>query len=177
MHQNQDSSKFDMIYDELNSDDLNKVKNAITILNTELCMSNESMKNMIKPERFVKPLLNQLQIGIEPSLMILASTCLLTLTDLLPEISEVIIDEGGLNILEEKGKNFEYIDVAEDCVKLLDKIAEHCPSEVWQTGCTLHFLNFIDFFDQSVQNIIMNLVKKGFGEFYSINQWNQELKE
>lgn len=114
MHQDQDSSKFDMLFEELNSDDMDKVKNGISILNTELCMSNESMKNMIKPDRFVKPLLTQLQIGLEPSVMILASTCLLTLTDLLPEIAEVIIDEGGLNILEEKGKNFEYIDVAED---------------------------------------------------------------
>jgi len=36
--------------------------------------------------------------------------------------------------LRNKGKNFEYIDVAEDCVKLMDKIAESCPSEVWETG-------------------------------------------
>lgn len=62
-------------------------------------------------------------------------------------------------------------------MKLLDKIAEQCPAEVWQTGCIVHFLNFIDFFDTSVQAIIMNLVKKGLGEFYSMKQWNQEVKD
>lgn len=171
------NNKFDLLFSDLQTYDVAKIRNAITTLNTELCMANETMKGLIRPERFVRPLLNQLNNQVDPALMLLASNCMLSLIDLLPEISETIIEEKGLKILEEKGKSFEYIDVAEDCVKLLDKIAENCPAEVWQSGCALHFLNFIDFFDKSVQNIIMDLVKKCIGEFYNLNQWNKQMKE
>lgn len=109
--------------------------------------------------------------------MILASNWILTLVDLLPEVSDTIIDENGLNILEDKGKAFEYIDVAEDCIKILDKIAVNCPLDVWKTGWVSHFLGFIDFFDKSVQGIIMDLVKKWSNEFYSLNQYNEEIKQ
>lgn len=171
------NNKFDLLYSDLQTHDVAKIRNAITLLNTELWMSNETMKGLIRPDRFVRPLLNQLNNQADPSLMLLASNCLLSLIDLLPEISETIIEEKGLKILEEKGKSFEYIDVAEDCVKLLDKIAENWPAEVWQSGSALNFLNFIDFFDKSVQNIIMDLVKKCIGEFYNLSQWNKQMKE
>jgi len=110
------------------------VKNIIAQLNTEICMSNESMKNQMRPDRFVKILLKHLDSGRDSQLMLSASNCLLTIIDIFPEISETIIRHKGLEVLEEKGKNFEYIDVAEDCVKLLDKIADSCPTEVWLTG-------------------------------------------
>jgi hypothetical protein len=134
------------------------------------------MKNQIKPDRFVCILLSHLSSS-DPSLMILASNWILTLVDLLPEVSDTIIDENGLNILEDKGKAFEYIDVAEDCIKILDKIAVNCPLDVWKTGWVSHFLGFIDFFDKSVQGIIMDLVKKWSNEFYSLNQYNEEIKQ
>jgi hypothetical protein len=139
-------------------------------------MSNEAMKNQIQPDRFVCILLSNLSSS-DPSLMILSSNWILTLIDLLPEISDIIIDENGLKVLEEKGKAFEYIDVAEDCIKILDKIAVNCPMEVWKTGCVSHFLGFIDFFDKSVQGIIMDLVKKWANEFYSLSQYNDEIKQ
>ena len=174
---NEEEEKFETFYADLTSGDLDKIKTAITLLNTEVCMSNESAKNAIQPDRFVRPLLTQLANDFDPSLMVQASNCLLTLIDLFPDISETIIDEKGLKTLEEKGKNFQYIDVAEDCIKLLDKIADNCPSEVWQTGCCSHFLGFIDFFDKSVQGFIMDLTRKGMEEFYSVSQWNEEFKQ
>jgi len=84
------------------------------MLNTEICMSNESMKGSMKPERFVKPLLALLKSSKDSQLMLSASNCLLTIIDIFPEVSETIIKHKGLKIIEEKGKNFEYIDVAED---------------------------------------------------------------
>mmetsp|Transcript_30773 Transcript_30773/g.30293 ORF Transcript_30773/g.30293 Transcript_30773/m.30293 type:complete len:119 (-) Transcript_30773:342-698(-) len=118
------------------------------------------MKRAMRPERFVKPLLTHLENGLDSALMLSCSNCLLTIIDIFPEVSETIIAQKGLKILEEKGKNFEYIDVAEDCVKLLDKIADTCPGEVWSTGCGSHFLSFMDFFDMNVQKIIMDLTLK-----------------
>jgi len=48
-------------------------------------MANESMKGMIRPSRFVVPLLQALGHQPDPSLMILASNCLISLIDLVPE--------------------------------------------------------------------------------------------
>lgn len=174
--QPQEDSKYDVIYADLQSMDIDKIKGAITILNTELCMANENMRGLIGPMRFVKPLLTQLDNQFDPTLMVLASNCLLSLIDLVPEVSETIIDAKGLKVLEQKSQSIEYIDVAEDCVKLLDKIAENCPNEVLSSGCALNFLNFIDFFDKSVQETIMDLVKKCVGEFYNLHQWNGLMK-
>lgn len=77
-------------------------------------MASESIKCNIKPRRFVNPLLKILGNQPDPSLMILASNCLFSLIDLAPETCDIIVDEKGLKILEEKGKLIEYIDVAED---------------------------------------------------------------
>lgn len=77
-------------------------------------MANETMRCNIKPRRFVNPLLKILGCQPDPSLMILASNCIFSLIDLAPEVCEIIVDEEGLKILEEKGKCIEYIDVAED---------------------------------------------------------------
>jgi len=121
----QDVLKFDNLLLNLQDDSLDIVKNTISLLNTEFFMANESMKQIIKPNRFVGVLLSHLRSEIDASLMVMASNCLLSLIDLFPEISETIVDEKGLKTLEEKGKSFEYIDVAENSVKLLEKIAEN----------------------------------------------------
>lgn len=59
----------------------------------------------------------------------------------------------------------------------MDKIAESCPSEVWEIGWASHFLGFMDFFNKNVQNTIMDLVLKVIKEFWSLNQWNEEVKQ
>ena len=59
----------------------------------------------------------------------------------------------------------------------MDKVADTCPSEVWMTGCASHFLGFMDFFDKSIQNVIMDLVLKVIKEFCSLKQWNEEVKQ
>lgn len=151
--------KFDNFVEDLKSDDPVKVKNTVSMLNTEFCMANETMRGNIRPRRFVSPLLKILGCQPDPSLMILASNCLFSLIDLAPEVWDNIIDEKGLKIIEDKGKWIEYIDVAEDWVKLLNKIAEDCPNEVLKSGCAISFLNIINFFDKSSQDIIMDLVK------------------
>lgn len=98
----------------LESDDLEAVKITIGELNTEFYMSNESHKSRIKPRRFIKPLLNFLSNEFDPELMMKASNCLVSLIDLFPEMSDHLIDENGLKIIEEKGTNIQYIDVTED---------------------------------------------------------------
>jgi len=168
-----DAARFDALYNDINSEDINKIKTTITLLNTELCMANESMKNVIKPDRFIKLLVNYLDNQHDPSLMVQSSNCLLTMLDLFPEASETIIDYEGLRVLESKGKSIEYIDVAEDCIKLLNKIAETCPNEILSSNSALNYLNVIDFFDKHVQDVIMDLVKK----LFNIGVWNKNIKE
>lgn len=77
-------------------------------------MANESMKNIIRPDRFVKTLLKHLDNDFDPGLMVQASNCLLTMLDLHPESAEAIIDFEGLRVIESKGQSIEYIDVAEN---------------------------------------------------------------
>lgn len=173
----ENSLKFDNLFNQLQTDNIEDLRNTLAMLNTEIWMSNESMKGAMRPDRFVKPLLTHLNNGVDSSLMLSCSNCLLTIIDIFPEISETIISQKGLKILEEKGKNFEYIELAEDCVKLLDKIADTCPGEVWSTGCGSHFLNFMDFFDANVQKIIMDLTLKCIKEFCSLRQWSDEVKQ
>lgn len=152
-------NKFDNLLEELKSNNPDVVKNTVCMLNTEFWMASESIKCNIKPRRFVNPLLKILGNQPDPSLMILASNCLFSLIDLAPETCDIIVDEKGLKILEEKGKLIEYIDVAEDWVKLLNKIAENCPSEVLKSGCAINFLKIIEFFNRPSQDTIMDLVK------------------
>ena len=93
--------------------------------------------------------------------------------DLFPDTAEIIIDFNGLNVLESKSQEINYIDVAEDCIKLLNKLAEQCPSEVMSSGCAMNFINFIDFFDKNVQGTIMNMIRKFFG----VGVWNKNTKK
>ena len=109
-----EDSKFDKILKNLESDDVEAVKITIGDLNTEFYMSNESHKGSTKPRRFIKPLLNFLGNKFDPELMMKASNCLVSLIDLFPEMSDHLIDENGLKVIEEKATNIQYIDVTED---------------------------------------------------------------
>lgn len=110
----ENSLKFDNLFSQLKTENLDELKNNIAMLNTEICMSNENMKGAMRPDRFVKPLLVSLKNSTDSQLMLSASNCLLTIIDIFPEVSETIVRQKGLKIIEKKGKNFEYIDVAED---------------------------------------------------------------
>ena len=125
-----DASKFDDLYNSIAFDSPDTVKTKITELNTHLLMAHEGMKNMIRPDRFIKSLITHLDNKVDSSLMLQSSNCILSLLDLFPEQAETIIEHDGLKVLESKGQTIEYIDVAEDCIKLLNKIAEQCPVEV-----------------------------------------------
>lgn len=93
--------------------------------------------------------------------------------DLFPDSAEVIIDFDGLNVLESKSQSINYIDVAEDCIKLLNKLAEQCPNEVMGSECAMNFINFIDFFDKNVQGTIMNMIR----HFFGVGVWNKNIKK
>lgn len=121
---------FDTLFENISSEDMDLVKTKIVELNTHLLMAHEGMKFQIKPDRFVKMLIKHLDNKIDSTLMLNASNCLLTMLDLFPETAEVMIFLDGLKVLESKGQTIEYIELAEDCIKIINKISEQCPAEV-----------------------------------------------
>jgi E3 ubiquitin-protein ligase TRIP12 len=114
----------------------------------------------MRPDTFIEPLLKCLKMEGQHQILSHAALCLTNLVDIYPELAEEIHNQNGIKIIGERCLEIEFIDVAENCIKLLDKIAETFPAQVVKSEAVMTFFNTLDFFEASIQDRVINLVKK-----------------
>lgn len=69
----------------------------------------------------------------------------------MPQASNILVSSGGISILCQKMQNFEYVDVAENAIRALEKISVEHGSAILNAGGLEPMMNMIDFFVVSTQ--------------------------
>ncbi|KAI8337685.1 hypothetical protein BC941DRAFT_425909 [Chlamydoabsidia padenii] len=90
--------------------------------------------------------LNEQYGGGNPELMLLACRCISNLLDVLPSSASSVVAHGAVGILCDKLKAIEYIDLAEQALGALEKVAGQAPQAVVQNGGLSASLMYFDFF-------------------------------
>ena len=71
--------------------------------------------------------------------------------DLIPNAANSVVHYSGVPILCDKIQKFEYIDVAENAIRALEKISHDHADVILDGGALSILLNIIDFFVSPVQ--------------------------
>ena len=122
---------------------------------SELCnnlnMATEEILASIRPELFVPAIVGCLRKDYNGELMLLAARCLTYMIDALP-VSVMAISTGdGVPILLSKLREITDVELAEQCLTCIDKIASEAPSVILNADGISALLGFVDFFNISVQ--------------------------
>ena len=80
--------------------------------------------------------------------------------DILPNCCNTVVNCGGVKILVERIQHIEYIDVAEQAIKGLEKISTENPHSIVIAGGLGTMLNLIEFFDNTVQRRVIKICAK-----------------
>ncbi|KAI8088966.1 uncharacterized protein BX664DRAFT_279651 [Halteromyces radiatus] len=84
--------------------------------------------------------------GGNPEIMLLACRCLSNLMDAMPTAVTNVVYQGATKVLCQKLKSIEYIDLAEQALTALEKIASQLPRAVIHEGGLSAVLMYFDFF-------------------------------
>ncbi|ORX47415.1 hypothetical protein DM01DRAFT_1339048 [Hesseltinella vesiculosa] len=84
--------------------------------------------------------------GGNPEMILLACRCLSNLLDVLPSAASSVTSNGAIQLLCDKLKSIQYIDLAEQALGALEKVASHVPRSVVQEQGISAALAFFDFF-------------------------------
>jgi len=142
----------------LKSEDIMEVMQGVSQLSSELVMAQDDVLGSFPLDLMTPPLVECLRKeGIE-DVGLYAINCLNQLAESLPNVCSIIAACNGIPALCSKLVNLSYIDVSEQAIKLLEKLAyEHAPQILQEGGlCTL--LNVMDFFEVGTQRQILSLL-------------------
>lgn len=80
-----------------------------------------------------------------------ATSCIFHILELFPNAGKLMVQIGGIALLCEKMQKFEYIDVAENSIKALEKLSVEYGEEILNNGTIPLIMNIIDFFYINIQ--------------------------
>ncbi|KAJ1651813.1 Ubiquitin fusion degradation protein 4 [Dispira simplex] len=89
--------------------------------------------------------------GSNPTIMLLACRCIFNLIEVTPAALPVLVSHGVVKVLCSKLMDIEYIDLAEQALSTLEKVASEFPAAVVREGGLEAALNYLDFFPLHVQ--------------------------
>eukprot|EP00002_Diphylleia_rotans_P029183 TRINITY_DN592_c0_g1_i1.p1 TRINITY_DN592_c0_g1~~TRINITY_DN592_c0_g1_i1.p1 ORF type:complete len:1552 (+),score=341.65 TRINITY_DN592_c0_g1_i1:107-4762(+) len=123
-----------------------------------LSMATEETLSNFNAESYL-PLLGQLlNAEHNPNIMLLACRTLTHMMDVIPQTIPLAIKNEIPTSLCEKLLNIEYIDLAEQSIMALSKIAVESPNALIQSGVMTACLSYVDFFPVSVQRTSSSIV-------------------
>ena len=102
---------------------------------------------------FVPLLVGLLNAEHSPDMMLFAARALTFLADVLPSSCNAIVGYNAVPAFCTRLLNIEYIDLAEQSLQALGKIAQEHPSACLEAGGMCAVLSFLDFFPTSMQHI------------------------
>ena len=137
--------------------------------------------DQLLPELMVvlhRPPLSDLSNEINSTLLILiiivfTINCLTTLMDIFQNIGGAVVAHGGVkSVTEILERTMGFIDLNETCIKFMEKISMENPNAILTSGAIPMILNMMDFFENSTQKKILNLihnVSKNIGQESELN--------
>ena len=164
------SLKYKQLLIDLKSNDDIKILDAITQLSTELSMAQEDNLGGFQLDILIPVLVNCLQKDSIPDIMrnftisvlsnhnkylVHSAISITHILDIQPTTSKILVSNGGVDILCQKMHNFDYIDVAENAIKVLEKISSEFGAVIVQAGGLEIMMNMIDFFVSSTQVLLL----------------------
>jgi E3 ubiquitin-protein ligase TRIP12 len=146
------SSKFEAILGGLRSDgDDTTQLQALSELCDLLSMGTEESLANFSVESFVPTLINLLNAEWNPDLMLYACRALTHLMEALPTARRAVVHFGAVDILCAKLLSIEYIDLAEQSLQALGKLAPEHGRALFRAGGLTAVLTYLDFFPTGVQ--------------------------
>lgn len=126
-------------------------------LSSELAIAQEDFLATIHLPQLIGVLIQCLHKENLPDIPFYGMSCLASLVDSLPHASGIIVSSGGIPVLSSKLLNFEFIDLAENSIKVLEKISIDHAGSILTDGAFENMIQTMDFFENSVQKRILNI--------------------
>ena len=136
------------------SDDM-ELMQGLGQLSSDLAIAQEDFLATIPLPQLVSVLIECLHKEHMPDIPLYAMNSLVSIVDSLPHASGIIVSTGGISILASKLLNFEFIDLAEHSIKVLEKISIEHAMAIVKEGAFDNMINTMDFFESTVQKRIL----------------------
>jgi hypothetical protein len=177
------SSRWATMLEDLKSADESRQIVALTDLSEYLSFSTEELLLCFPVESFVTAFFAILSAdGASEDEMnastkqLLCCRCLYSLVDILPNTSRYVLSSGGLQILCSKLVCIQYIDVAEQCISIFQRLAEYGPIQVLKAGSLQPVLMFLDFFALPSQRAAVSAAASMVAYIPSSDVFDQHVK-
>lgn len=129
-----------------------------------LVSTEDNLSGHFSPDAFVKELVLLMQpsdFGEEnPEMMLLACRCIANLMEALPQSTANVVYGGAVPVLCQKLLEIHYIDLAEQALSTLEKIAGEYPASIVREGGLTACLTYLDFFATSTQRTAVTTAAK-----------------
>ena len=140
--------------DEFSSDDDMIILNGLYELSSNLSLANDSIVEDPNCLNIIKELIKQLdKVFYLPEIAITSVLCINYLLDINPRYHSVVIKNGGIPKILVLTQNIEYIDLAENAIKCIDKLSLECPYSIIEADGFNSILSLIDFFDMNMRKL------------------------
>jgi len=147
------SGRLKGILANLKKDDSPHQMEALSQLCELLSISTEEALTTFPVDEFVPILVNLLNAEHNPDIMLLAARAITFLADVLPSSCAAIVSYDAVQAFCARLLNIEYIDLAEQSLQALSKIAAEHPGACLQAGGLCAVLSFLDFFPTGMQHV------------------------
>lgn len=147
---------------------------SLSFLSSELSMVDEQVLATQPLDKVLSMLLNCLHSS-HGEVLLQSMTCITLILDTLPELAEIVISYGGLQLICEKMSNFGLIDLSEQAVRTLEKISLEFPTDTLEARTIESVLSIIDYFDVDVQKKILNIMCNSIRALESIDTVDRQI--
>lgn len=130
---------------------------ALGQLSSDLAIAQEDFLATIPLPQLIAVLIQCLHKEAIPDIPLYAMNSLASIVDSLPHASGIIVSSGGISVLSSKLMNFDFIDLAEHSIKVLEKISIEHSVAIVKEGAFENMINTMDFFETSVQKRILTI--------------------
>lgn len=147
------------IADQLASDNPEQVMAALEQLSTQLLMGREEALLTFPSSTVIPRLVAILESPPPyPEVPILAARVVTQLIDMaVPNVVSLLVNAGILDALHARFEDMAYIDIVEQAICILQRVAHEFPEPALRSGCPVQCLSFIDFFNQHIQRSILSI--------------------
>ena len=138
--------------ERLKSDDEMEILQSLHELSKDLLVSNDQIAEDVCCQYLIKLLIDMLdKFQHIPDIILHAIICLNAFLDLNPLFTTTIVKNGGIPKIVMMTQNIEYIDIAENAIKGLEKISSENTTVLLENEALINILNLIDFFELSLR--------------------------
>jgi hypothetical protein len=121
-------------------------------LSKELLISNDQIAEEVSCQYIIKSLIDLLdKFQHIPEISLNSIVCLNAFLDLNPLFTTTIVKNGGIPKIVMMTQNIEYIDIAENAIKTIEKISTENTLVLLENEALMNILNLIDFFELSLR--------------------------